>query len=202
MSDQNQVQSEARRRQQIHRPASTGILALGALGMVFGDIGTSPLYALRTVFERTGAHDPVIIYGATSMAIWCVVLIVTVLYVRTLSRFNNDGEGGILALFALVRRQRPAAKTVGITSVLAIVGVSMFLADSMITPAISVLSAVEGLTIDFADVAAWVVPITVVILLLLFVVQRFGTARISQVFGPVMLIWFIAMATFGVHSIA
>ena len=178
------------------------LASLAALGVVFGDIGTSPLYALSTTFALTGdGTDPVVIYGVTSMVIWSITLVVSVLYVSILLRFDNDGEGGLLSLLALVRRSRPAPRWGSIATVLAIIGAAMFLGDSIITPAISVMAAVEGLETVTPGLAALVVPITVAVLAILFLAQRFGTARIGGVFGPVMLIWFIAAAIFGLLSL-
>lgn len=178
------------------------LAALAALGIVFGDIGTSPLYALSTTFGLAGGGaDRVVVYGVTSMVIWSITLVVTVLYVSILLRFDNDGEGGLLSLLALLRRSRPSLRLGSAATVLAIIGAAMFLGDSLITPAISVLSAVEGLETVTPGLASLVVPITVAVLSALFLAQRFGTARIGTVFGPVMLLWFVAAAVFGVASL-
>ena len=178
------------------------LASLAALGVVFGDIGTSPLYALGTTLGLAGGGtDRVIIFGVTSMVIWSITLVVTVLYVGILLRFDNEGEGGLLSLLALLRRSRPAPRLGAAATVLAIIGAAMFLGDSMITPAISVLSAVEGLETVTPGLASLVVPITVAVLAVLFLVQRLGTARIGGVFGPVMLLWFIAAAVFGLMSL-
>ncbi|MFJ7751501.1 KUP/HAK/KT family potassium transporter [Arthrobacter sp. NPDC097144] len=177
--------------------------AFTALGVVFGDIGTSPLYALSTSFGL--AHDEVdqvVVYGTTSMVIWAITLVVTVLYVGILLRFDNEGEGGLLALLALLRRARPSIRLRSAATVLAVIGAAMFLGDSLITPAISVLSAVEGLETVTPGLTALVVPITLTVLFSLFLAQRFGTARIGGIFGPVMLLWFVAAAVFGLLSLA
>ena len=175
--------------------------SLAALGVVFGDIGTSPLYALSTTISLAGGTDRVVVYGVTSMVIWSITLVVTVLYVSILLRYDNDGEGGLLSLLALLRRSRPSVRLGSVATVLAIVGAAMFLGDSIITPAISVLSAVEGLETIEPGLASVVVPITVAVLALLFLAQRFGTARIGGVFGPVMLLWFVVAAVFGFISL-
>lgn len=178
------------------------LASLAALGVVFGDIGTSPLYALSTSFEL--AHDQVdqvVVYGTTSMVIWAITLVVTVLYVGILLRFDNEGEGGLLALLALLRRARPSIRLRSAATVLAVIGAAMFLGDSLITPAISVLSAVEGLETVTPGLTALVVPITLAVLFGLFLAQRFGTARIGGIFGPVMLLWFVAAAVFGLLSL-
>lgn len=180
----------------------TAIATLTALGVVFGDIGTSPLYALSTVYRDAKSADEATVYGVTSMVVWCVTLVVTVLYVRILMRYDNEGEGGLLALLALIRRASSTARLRTTATVLAMVGAAMFLGDSTITPAISVLSAVEGASVASADAEALVVPLTVVVLVLLFIAQRFGTARIGALFGPIMFIWFAVSAAFGVMSLA
>nr|WP_240898449.1 KUP/HAK/KT family potassium transporter [Agromyces luteolus] len=180
----------------------TGAAAIGALGVVFGDIGTSPLYALSAALAPAGSIDSTTVYGVTSMVVWSITLVVTVLYVGVLMRFDNDGEGGLLALLAQLRRAHPTATVRTLATVVAILGAAMFLGDSMITPAISVLSAVEGLTTFDPDLGAVVVPITVAILVGLFVVQRFGAARIGRVFGPIMLAWFGLLAVLGFVAIA
>ncbi|RXZ49860.1 potassium transporter Kup [Agromyces binzhouensis] len=180
----------------------TALAAIGALGVVFGDIGTSPLYALSAALAPGGLIDHTLVYGVTSMVVWSITLVVTVLYVTVLMRFDNDGEGGLLALLAQIRRARPTARMRTLATGVAILGAAMFLGDSMITPAISVLSAVEGLTTIDSDLGALVVPITVAILVGLFVVQRFGTARIGRVFGPIMLVWFLLLAVLGAFAVA
>ncbi|WP_353827285.1 KUP/HAK/KT family potassium transporter [Agromyces sp. SYSU T0242] len=181
---------------------ATPVAAIGALGVVFGDIGTSPLYALSAALAPAGKVETETVYGVTSMVVWSITLVVSVLYVGVLMRFDNDGEGGLLALLAQVRRARPSVRMRTIATVVAILGAAMFLGDSMITPAISVLSAVEGLTTISPDLGALVVPLTVAILVGLFAVQRFGTSRIGRVFGPVMLAWFGLLAVLGGFAIA
>ena len=181
----------------------SGLLALGALGVVFGDIGTSPLYAFSEIF--LGAHEiPVTearVFGALSLVFWTLTLIVSVKYVAIVMRADNEGEGGIMALAALavavVRRHRSAT----IIMAFGVVGAALFYGDGMITPAISVLSAVEGLEVGAPMLASYVVPIALVLLVGLFTIQRFGTHRVGAVFGPVMLVWFVILAVLGVMSL-
>ena len=186
---------------QVVRSNRKAILALGALGVVFGDIGTSPLYAFQEIFD--GVHDiPAVehrVYGAASMVFWTLTLIVSVKYVLIVMRADNDGEGGIMALASLavskVKHRRKLIMSLGI------LGAALFYGDGMITPAVSVLSAVEGLEIVDSGLTQWVVPIAVVILIGLFMVQRHGTGKMGAAFGPVMLVWFIAIAVLGLTSL-
>ena len=183
-------------------------LIVGALGVVFGDIGTSPIYTVQTVFNPDDPHPvPVSIdnvYGVVSLIFWAVTIVVTVQYVLLAMRADNDGEGGVLALITLLRRAggRPGRRTAAWLVALGIFGASLFFGDSMITPAISVLSAVEGLKIVEPSLAEAVVPITAVIIVGLFLVQRRGTAAVGRVFGPVMIAWFITIGVLGVIGIA
>jgi KUP system potassium uptake protein len=178
---------------------------LAALGIVFGDIGTSPLYALQTVFSiDNGAVRPTQgdVYGVISMMFWSATLIVSVKYVGILMRADNDGEGGVMALTALVRRlYAKQAKQARTLVVVGILGVSLFYGDSLITPAISVLSSVEGVQVAAPGVSHLVVPIAAVILTVLFAVQRFGTGKVGSLFGPVMLLWFLALALAGLRGL-
>jgi len=185
--------------------AGAGGLVLAALGIVFGDIGTSPLYALQTVFSiDDGAVRPTVddVYGVVSMMFWSVTLIVSVKYIGILMRADNEGEGGVMALTALARRLY-AGRTASTAPlvIIGIVGVSLFYGDSLITPAISVLSAVEGVRVAAPALEHMVVPAAAVILTLLFAVQRFGTGRVGAQFGPVMLLWFAALSVAGVAGI-
>jgi KUP system potassium uptake protein len=185
--------------------AGAGGLVLAALGVVFGDIGTSPLYALQTVFSiNDGAVRPTVddVYGVVSMMFWSVTLIVSVKYIGILMRADNEGEGGVMALTALARRLY-AGRTASTAPlvVIGILGVSLFYGDSLITPAISVLSAVEGVRVAAPALGHMVVPVAAVILTLLFAVQRFGTGRVGALFGPVMLVWFAVLAAAGVAGI-
>lgn len=189
-----------------HGPAKgVAALALAALGVVFGDIGTSPLYALRTVFTIDGGivkANQEDVYGVISMMFWSVTVIVSIKYVLVLMRADNNGEGGVMALAALARRlyaKRRGGATIFL--VIGIVGVSLFYGDSVITPAVSVLSAVEGLQTAAPSIEHLIVPIAAVILIVLFAVQRFGTGKVGNLFGPVMLLWFVVIAAAGVPHI-
>ncbi len=181
-------------------------LALAALGVVFGDIGTSPLYSMQTVFsiDHNDVHATAPdVFGVISMAFWSITLVVTCKYVLFVMRADNDGEGGIIALAALARRavgQRSGLA--GSALMLGIVGASLFYGDSVITPAISVMSAVEGLSVVDPGLARYSVPVSFVILTALFAAQRYGTQRIGRVFGPVMVLWFLAIAALGIPQIA
>ena len=180
-------------------------LALAALGVVFGDIGTSPLYSMQTVFSldhNTVRPDAFDVYGIISMVFWSITIIVSIKYVALVMRADNDGEGGILALGALIQRDfARAPKRLAVASMMAIIGASLFFGDSVITPAISVMSAVEGLAVQKASLAEYVLPISVLILAVLFTVQRWGTAKVGTFFGPVMLAWFAILAVLGVPHI-
>jgi KUP system potassium uptake protein len=179
-------------------------LLLAALGIVFGDIGTSPLYALQTVFSIDhGAVRPTQgdVYGVVSMIFWSVTLIVSVKYVMVLMRADNDGEGGVMALAALARRlYESRTSRAGLLVMLGIVGVSLFYGDSVITPAISVLSAVEGLKVAAPSLGHVVLPVAAVILTALFAAQRFGTGRVGKLFGPVTALWLLAIAAAGLRQ--
>ncbi len=176
------------------------VLSLAALGIVFGDIGTSPLYTFKTVLSLTEkTPDAGTVVGALSLILWTLFIITTVKYVSFAMRVDNDGEGGILALMSLLgvkRQQRPLIVAVGLF------GAALIYGDGAITPAISVLSALEGLNMATASFQPYVVPIAVTILLALFAIQSQGTERIGQAFGPVMFVWFIAMALMGIWGIA
>lgn len=192
----------ARRRR---HQAGIAILTLGALGVVFGDIGTSPLYALQTVFSAD--HQAVKpnhadVYGVISLVFWSITLIVSVEFVLFIMRADNDGEGGILALIALVETvtlRRVRLKVVLIA--LGMFGVALFYGDGMITPAISVLSAVEGVKVALPSLASLVIPITIAVLAALFAIQRFGTHAVGRLFGPVMLVWFVVIAAAGLGQL-
>jgi KUP system potassium uptake protein len=175
-------------------------LSVAALGIVFGDIGTSPLYTLKTVLDLIGrTPGPSITLGALSLVIWTLIVVTTIKYVSVAMRVDNDGEGGILALMSLLgvkRRHRPAIIAVGLF------GAALIYGDGAITPAISVLSALEGLDIVMPSVAPYVLPAAVLILVALFVIQPQGTARIGAAFGPVMTLWFVAIGLLGIWGIA
>ncbi len=180
-------------------------LTLGALGVVFGDIGTSPLYALQTVFSADGHIVPLTqagVYGVISLVFWSVTMIVSVKYLTFIMRADNHGEGGIMALIALVRGASLKGRVAKAALVaLGIFGASLFYGDGMITPAISVLSAVEGLKVASPGLEQLVVPITVSVLTMLFAIQRFGTGAVGRLFGPVMGLWFGLLALAGVGQI-
>ena len=188
-----------------HRPAAKAALALGALGVVYGDIGTSPLYALQTVFtvDHHAVHaDPDSVYGVISLVFWAITVIVSIKMVLLIMRADNDGEGGIMALIALVQNvvlRRRMAKAALVA--LGIFGASLFYGDGMITPAISVLSAVEGLKVVSPSLHSVVVPITVAIIAVLFAIQRLGTGAVGRLFGPVMAVWFLVLSIAGIHGI-
>jgi len=187
-----------------HQPAMFG-LALAALGIVYGDIGTSPLYTLKTVFDPLGGLplEPANIVGIVSLIFWSLTVVVSLKYVALILRASNHGEGGIMALLALAassvkdkRRLRRVLLAVGV------MGAALFYGDGVITPAISVLSAVEGLEVAAPALHAYVVPVTVVALIALFLMQKHGTAGIGAVFGPIMVLWFAVLAVAGVVNIA
>ena len=180
------------------------VLMLGAIGVVYGDIGTSPLYALKESF--IGPHplavDRLHIFGVLSLIFWSLMLIVTVKYVAVAMRADNRGEGGSLALLALISRNLPGRKWTSGLVMLGVLATCLFFGDAMITPAISVLSAVEGLTIVEASLQPLVIPISIVILIGLFLIQARGTAGVGAIFGPVVLIYMAVLATMGISNIA
>ena len=174
-------------------------LALGAIGVVYGDIGTSPLYTLQTTLSHDGMRPtPESIYGVLSLIFWAQIIVVSLKYVTFIMRADNKGEGGIMALMALaLRAVRDKPKTRWLLAIIGIFGASLFYGDGVITPAISVLSAVEGVKVAAPGLAHWVVPVTAVILFFLFAVQRHGTENVGRMFGPVMVVWFITIAVLG-----
>ena len=193
----------------VSQPASARTaLAVGALGVVFGDIGTSPLYTEQTVFNPGDPHPVKVsvenIYGVVSLIFWSVTIIVTVTYVLLVMRADNDGEGGIMALITLIRRRGVPGgrRTKAALAVLGIFGAALFFGDSMITPAISVLSAIEGVKVVAPSLSDLVVPITAAIIVVLFLVQHLGTGAVGRLFGPVMAVWFAAIGLIGVRGIA
>jgi KUP system potassium uptake protein len=190
-----------------HDAAKAGVaaLTLGALGVVFGDIGTSPLYALQTVFS---AHNHAVkpdeagVYGVISLVFWSITIIVSVKYVTFIMRADNEGEGGIMALIARVQGVALKGRAAKATLVaLGIFGAALFYGDGMITPAISVLSAVEGLEVAAPGLESLVVPITLAVLTMLFAIQRFGTEAVGRLFGPVMVLWFSILAISGLVKV-
>src|ERR1700744_6399285 len=183
------------------RQLGLAALALGALGVVFGDIGTSPLYALQTVFSADhGAVKPTEgdVFGVISLVFWSITLIVSIEFVLFIMRADNEGEGGILALIAKIEGLDLKGKGVkfGLIAI-GMFGVALFYGDGMITPAISVLSAVEGVKVVTPSLESMVVPLTIAIVVVIFSIQRFGTHKSGRVFGPVMVFWFAVIAIAG-----
>lgn len=182
-------------------------MTVGALGVVFGDLGTSPLYTLQTLFNPDDPHPVPVsarnVYGVVSLVFWSITIIVSVTYVLLAMRADNDGEGGIMALITLLRqgKAKRGRRAAAVLAALGIFGASLFFGDSMITPAISVLSAVEGLKVVQPSLHSAVVPITAVIIVVLFLVQSRGTAAVGRVFGPVMVVWFTVIGACGISGI-
>jgi KUP system potassium uptake protein len=186
---------------------SAGMVALvaGAVGVVFGDIGTSPLYTIKEMFHPHFGlmPDAETVKGLLSLGFWSLLLVVTLKYVIVIMRADNEGEGGIMALTALAQRSLKAGSRLSYAvGILGIFGAALFFGDGMITPPITVLGAVEGLEVISPVFKHWVVPISLVILCGLFAVQRFGTAKVGKAFGPIMITWFVVIAAFGVYNIA
>jgi KUP system potassium uptake protein len=179
----------------------TAALTIGAVGVVYGDIGTSPLYAFREAL-RPAAQDGLTdseLLGVVSLLMWALILIVTLKYVMFLLRADNRGEGGILALFELVQ---PSPKRAGAVFLLGVAGAALFFGDTIITPAVSVLSAVEGLKLITPVFEPFVLPVSIAILVALFLVQSRGTGPLGRWFGPITALWFLAMGAAGVVQIA
>jgi KUP system potassium uptake protein len=198
MNADGQLQAEpARERHRLRGPRQA--LTLAALGIVFGDIGTSPLYTLKTVLQLAGGSaDPAVILGVLSLLVWTLIVVTAVKYIAVAMRVDNDGEGGILALMSLLgvkRRQRPAIIAIGL------LGAALIYGDGAITPAISVLSAMEGLDVAAPTLKPYVLPLAVAVLVALFAIQPLGTQRIGKAFGPVMLLWFLVLAGLGIAGI-
>ncbi len=187
---------------QPHARGSTVKLAVGAIGVVFGDIGTSPLYAFRETFASHGdvpgiQVDPVHIHGVLSLVFWSMMIVVTFKYVLTIMRADNKGEGGSLALLALINRSTEGKRWTGPLVLLGVFATALFYGDSMITPAMSVLSATEGLRYLHPGFEDWIVPLAVGILVALFAIQSRGTERVGRMFGPIMLAYFATLAVLG-----
>src|SRR5437762_1444357 len=180
---------------------------IGALGVVYGDIGTSPLYALKEAAKAATGHGgtltPDAIMGVVSLILWALILIISIKYALLILRADNRGEGGIVALLALLsaRNAQPGTWRAKLL-IVGLVGAALLYGDGAITPAISVLSAVEGLKVDAPSLSPVVVPLTVVILIGLFAIQSRGAGFIGNIFGPVMLGWFLAIGVLGIHGIA
>jgi KUP system potassium uptake protein len=177
---------------------------LAVVGVVYGDIGTSPLYTLRECFEHAGgpALTPHAVYGVLSLIFWAMTLIITVKYVSVIMRADNRGEGGVLALTALALRAIGAHRGRAAIIALGMVGAALFLGDGIITPAISVLSAIEGLEVGAPALADWVIPLTLIVLTLLFVMQSRGTHKVGRLFGPITVLWFTTIGILGLVEIA
>ena len=186
-----------------HGNQGMAALAIGAIGVVFGDIGTSPLYAIQAIM--TGEHplpiDVLDIYGVISLIFWTMVVVVTLKYVFIVMRTDNNGEGGSLALLALINRKLPDTRGMGLLVVGGLLATALFYADSMLTPAISVISAVEGLDVVSTRFHPYIVPIALVILLGLFMIQSHGTEKVGRAFGPIMLVYFVSIAALGLWNI-
>ncbi len=202
------VSSTAKSRSTRTRSPAQAALVVGALGVVFGDIGTSPIYTIQTVFNPGDPHPVTVsstsVFGVVSLIFWSVTIVVTLGYVLLIMRASNEGEGGIMALITLIGSPRThgGRRTTIVLAGLGIFGASLFFGDSMITPAISVLSAVEGLKVVQPSLGHLVVPITAVIIVILFMTQRVGTSAVGRMFGPVMIVWFLAIAACGISGIA
>ena len=179
-------------------------MALGAAGVVFGDIGTSPLYAIQQTFGSHGlAVDSTNVFGVLSLMIWSLIMVVSVKYAFFILRADNKGEGGIMALMALAQRCVAGNKrALWLVMALGLFGTSLFFGDSVITPAVSVLSAVEGLKLAAPGLAHYIIPITVAVIIGLFLIQSRGTALVGALFGPVMVLWFLTLAVLGIREIA
>ena len=186
-----------------HAPQGTARLAVGAIGVVFGDIGTSPLYALKETF--TGHHklavDELHIFGIMSLVFWTMTLIVTIKYVIVILRADNRGEGGSLSLLAMISRLSPNHSRAGYLTILGVLATALFFGDCIITPAISVLSAVEGLNVVGPGLDQFVLPISVAILIMLFLIQARGSAKVGALFAPIMVTYFLVISAMGINQI-
>lgn len=188
-----------------HSAAKPLSMLVAAVGVVYGDIGTSPLYTLKEVFSGAYGvpvnHDGVL--GILSLIFWSLIWVVSIKYMMFVLRADNQGEGGIMALTDLARRAAAGrARLRTFLVICGLIGAALFYGDSMITPAISVLSAIEGLGLAFEGIDHWVVPLSLVVLVGLFLIQRHGTARIGTLFGPIMVTWFLVLGALGVYGIA
>ncbi len=200
-----EAQPAAEGHREAHRSSRWGAaaLSLGALGVVYGDIGTSPLYTVQLIFsgDHPMAPSPVRVYGALSLIFWALTLIVTLKYVLLILRVDNNGEGGIMALVALIERVIKSRRKTGLV-IVGVLGASLFYGDGMLTPAISVVSAVSGLKVASPALAAQIVPFSLAILIALFALQRFGTGAVGVLFGPIMVVWFVVLAALGLKEVA
>jgi KUP system potassium uptake protein len=188
------------------KPGGAGVAAAGALaalGIVYGDIGTSPLYAFKQAADSAGGASPEAVLGIVSLILWSLILIVSLKYAILIMRADNHGEGGIVAMLALLDVRHAAKGSLRARLlIVGLVGAALLYGDGVITPAISVLSAVEGLKLDAPQLTPAVVPLSIAILFGLFAVQRHGTTTIGNVFGPIMLVWFGAIGLLGLGGIA
>jgi KUP system potassium uptake protein len=187
-----------------HEPsASMSALMLGAIGVVYGDLGTSPLYTMKEIFNGSHAVQatPENVLGILSLIFWSLILVISIKYVLFVMRANNHGEGGIMALMALALRHRNQQRQRNIIIALGLFGTALFYGDGIITPAISVLSAVEGLQVAAPGLQAYVLPVTIVVLIALFMFQSYGTDTVGLLFGPIMLIWFGTLGLLGWLSV-
>jgi len=195
----------ADRHEGAHRATRWGSLALslGALGVVYGDIGTSPLYTVQLIFsgDHPMAPSPLRVYGALSLIFWALALVVTLKYVLLILRVDNGGEGGIMALVALIERLVKTRRKTGLV-IVGVLGASLFYGDGMLTPAISVVSAVSGLQVASPALASQVIPFSLAILVVLFALQRFGTGAVGGLFGPIMVVWFLVLGALGIKEVA
>jgi KUP system potassium uptake protein len=183
-----------------HGRGRLAALMLGATGVVYGDIGTSPLYTLKTIFTIHPAIAEADVLGVLSLIFWSLMLVVTVKFVFVIMHADNRGEGGVLALSALAR-QGLNRRSAAVVAALGLLGMALFMGDSLITPAISVLSAMEGMDVAAPSLSHFVVPVTLVIIVVLFVIQSWGTETVGKLFGPVMTAWFAIIGTLGVIQI-
>jgi KUP system potassium uptake protein len=201
-SDDGEADRKANEERDVVAHASRLVLALGALGVVYGDIGTSPLYAEQVIFtqHRAAAQTTAAgVYGVVSLIFWALVIVVSIKYAGVVMRAHNRGDGGVMALAALIQRRRLGRTTLLVT--LGIFGAGLFFGDGMITPAISVTSAVEGLHVAAPELSHLVVPISLGILAGLFAIQRRGTGAVGWLFGPVILIWFAVIGVLGAREV-
>jgi KUP system potassium uptake protein len=202
-AEQGQAESSSTGDADNGRSAKSALI-VGAIGVVFGDIGTSPLYTMHETFlPEHGLHPhPSTVLGILSLVTWSLIIVVAVKYVSLVMRADNKGEGGIMALMTLAQRAvGNSVRARRVIMLMALLGAALFFGDGVITPSITVLSAIEGLQVAAPGLSHFVVPITVAVLLGLFWLQRHGTARIGVVFGPIMVLWFLALAAIGVHNI-
>ncbi|SCX03311.1 KUP system potassium uptake protein [Nitrosomonas eutropha] len=203
-SESSASNRQGSRNEQDTNPRLTAALCLTALGVVYGDIATSPLYAFREALHNMApdSRTPESILGILSLIFWALIILVSIKYLLIIMRADNHGEGGILALLVLLRPWRGSPRHQrSVLIVLGLFGTALLYGDGMITPAISVLSALEGLEVATPQLTSYIIPATTVILLLLFLVQKRGTARIGRVFGPIMLVWFVVIALLGLNGI-